>query len=218
VKRAAALGLRNLVVPRGAADKLFLTTSAIGRLIDPVPPGPAAILPGDAILVTGPLGSHGIAVLAARENLGLIPPPQSDVASLLPVVEALRTARVPVRAMRDATRGGVAAVLHEWAESSGHTLYVDENRLPATPQVRGACELLGLDPVYIANEAVMVAALPASCVDAAIAALRVETVSAQAVAIGEVRPRTSVPVVIRRVSGRETPLDEPLAAHLPRIC
>jgi hydrogenase expression/formation protein HypE len=220
---AAAAGVRVVtgdtkVVPRGAADGLFLTTAGVGELVEPIPPGPAALQVGDELIVTGPLGRHGIAVLAAREGLALEPPPASDVASLRPATEALRATGVPVRCLRDATRGGLAAVLHEWADACGHTLAVMEAMLPVTPEVRGACELLGLDPVYIANEGVMVAAVPSSYSELALAALRAVPVSAGAMCVGEVRTRTAVPVLVRRVSGRELSLDEPTAAHLPRIC
>ncbi len=117
------------VVPRGAADRIFITTTGIGEILEPAPVGPAGIRPGDALLVSGPIGQHGIAILAARENLGLSPPPQSDCRSLAPLATALRTVGVAVRAMRDATRGGLAAVLHEWASASGQTMRIEASRL-----------------------------------------------------------------------------------------
>jgi hydrogenase expression/formation protein HypE len=206
------------VVPRGAADGMFLTTTGIGERVEPAPPGPSALQPGDELLVSGPIGQHGIAVLACREGLGFDPPPESDAAPLADAVEALRRAGVPVRALRDATRGGLAAVLHEWAEACGHTMLIREQALPVTPEVRGACELLGLDPVYIAGEGVMVVAVPPGHSEAALAALHGVRETVAAVRIGTVRARTVVPVLIERASGREMPLDEPLAAHLPRIC
>ena len=113
-----------------------------------IPSGPESIQVGDVLIVSGPIGQHGISILVARENLGLMPPPASDCGSLLPLAESLRIAGVPVRAMRDATRGGVAAVLHEWANSCGLALTVDAARLPVTEEVRGAPELLGLPDPY----------------------------------------------------------------------
>jgi hydrogenase expression/formation protein HypE len=205
------------VVPRGAADGLFLTVSGLGERLDPVP-GPLALEPGDEILVSGPIGRHGVAVLAAREGLAFHPPPESDTASLIEPVSALRAAGVPARAMRDATRGGVAAVLHEWAEASGRTLAVEEEQLPVTPGVRGVCELLGLDPIYVACEGVMVVAVPAEQAHRALEALRTVPLAAQANRIGAVRTKMIAPVLIARGLGREQPLDEPLAAALPRIC
>jgi hydrogenase expression/formation protein HypE len=206
------------VVPRGAADGLFLNVAGVGERLDPAPPGPSALRPGDEILVTGPIARHGVAVLAAREGLAFDPPPRSDTAPLFRAVEALHTAEVPVRAMRDATRGGLAAVLHEWAEASGQTLAIDEGRLPVTPEVRGVCELLGLDPVHIACEGVMAVAVPARWSDAALAALQRVSQAAAAIRVGEVRPRAAAPVLISRGLGREQALDEPVAAALPRIC
>jgi len=206
------------VVPRGAADGMFLTTTGIGERIEPAPRGPAALQPGDELLVSVPIGQHGIAVLACRERLGFDPPPRSDAAPLADAVEALRRAGVPLQALRDATRGGLAAVLHEWAEACGRTMAIREAALPVTPEVRGACELLGLDPVYIAGEGVMVVAVPPGQAETALSALHGVRETAGAVRIGAVRERTLVPVLIQRASGRELPLDEPLAAHLPRIC
>jgi hydrogenase expression/formation protein HypE len=206
------------VVPRGAADSIYVNTAAIGELIAPVPPGPAAIEIGDALLVSGPIGRHGIAVLAKREQLGFSPEPQSDCGSLLPAVEALRQNSIVVRALRDATRGGVAAVLHEWARTCGHTLVVNESEVPVSDDVRGACELLGLDPLNIANEGTMVIAVEADHATAALAALRSVPGHERAATIGAVRDAALAPVVVRRGLGREIPLDEPQGAPFPRIC
>lgn len=206
------------VVPRGAADGLFLNTTGVGVLVEAVPPGPSALQTGDVLIVSGPIGRHGIAVMCAREELGFTPPPTSDCAPLFGAVEALRRAEVPVRAMRDATRGGLAAVLHEWAADCGQTLWIEESALPVSDDVRGACELLGLDPIHIANEGTMVVAIPRESADTAIAALRTVPVSAGAALIGEVTQRTVAPVVVERGLGRLLPLDEPAGAPLPRIC
>jgi hydrogenase expression/formation protein HypE len=206
------------VVPRGAADGLFITTTGLGEALDPTPPGAAALCLGDALLVTGPLGQHGIAVLAAREELAFDPPPVSDCQPLWDVVETLRSAGLLVRAMRDATRGGVSAVLHEWAEACGLTMSIDEASLPVTDVVRGACELLGLDPIHVANEGLMVVALPADQATAALAALRALPGSTRAARIGMVVARSIAPVIVRRGPGPSLPLDEPLGALLPRIC
>ena len=144
------------VVPRGAVDKLFINTSGIGELLYPFPPGPKALQTGDELIVTGPIGRHGIAILASREHLGFDPPPRSDCALLTSAADLMRESRFPVRAMRDATRGGVAAVLHEWASQAGATMSVDEATIPVSDDVRGACELLGLDPLHVPNEGTMV--------------------------------------------------------------
>ncbi len=220
---AARVGVRVVagdtkVVPRGAADGLFATTSGIGRLVSPAIPGPAALAPGDELIVSGPIGRHGVAILACRESLGFDPPPTSDCAPLVDAVAALRDAKLPVRAIRDATRGGVAAVLHEFAEACGHTLAIDESRLPVTGDVRGVCELLGLDPLQMACEGTMVVAVEAGFAEAAVTALRRVVESAGATAIGSVRPQVGTPVVVRRALGAEQALDEPSGAPLPRIC
>ncbi|HND56401.1 MAG TPA: hydrogenase expression/formation protein HypE, partial [Pirellulaceae bacterium] len=114
------------VVPRGAADRLFVNTSGLGELQVGAPSGPATLEPGDKLIVSGPIARHGVAVLAAREQLLIEPMPTSDCGLLWPAVRELLAAHVPVRALRDATRGGVAAVLHEWSRASGNTLAVDE--------------------------------------------------------------------------------------------
>jgi hydrogenase expression/formation protein HypE len=206
------------VVPRGAADRLFINTTGLGELIEPVPPGPHALQVGDELLVSGPIGRHGIAVLAARDALGFEPPPVSDCGPLFGCIEALRASGVPFRALRDATRGGVAAVLHEWAAASRLTLEIDEARLPMSPDVRGACELLGLDPLLVACEGTMVVAVEAGFAERAHAALLQCPESAGAAVIGTVTASGSAPVVVRRLLGRLQPLDEPAGAPLPRIC
>ena len=159
-----------------------------------------------------------MAVRASRERLAFDPPPTSDSAPLTDAIQAMRSAKIAIRAMRDATRGGVAAVLHEWAEAGDVTLAIEEAELPVTSEVRGACELLGLDPVHVANEGTMLVAVPASCTEEALRALRDVPESRHATRIGEVRSRTIVPVVVQRSLGQEVALDEPLGAPLPRIC
>jgi hydrogenase expression/formation protein HypE len=212
------------VVPRGAADGLFLNTSGIGRVIAPAPVGPESLQPGNELIVSGPVGRHGIAILAARENLGLIPPPETDCACLLEPVQYLRDLdlsggeRPAVLAMRDATRGGVTAVLHEWAAACDHTLTVDAASVPTTADVRGAAELLGLDPLHIANEGTMLIAASAGRGQDIVAALSHSLLTREAAVIGQVRSRTVAPVTVIRALGREQPLDEPSGAMLPRIC
>ena len=207
------------VVPRGAADGLFLTTTGLGELIDPVPPGPQSIQAGDILIVSGPIGRHGIAVLAAREQLAFDPPPQSDSAPLIEAVSLLRqSVGTGIRAIRDATRGGVAAVLQEWAVASGLTMTVCERQIPLTSDVRGACELLGLDPLHVACEGTMVIAVDPPSAVVALSALQRVSETRLAAVIGHVGPKGTSPVTIRRTLGLEQPLDEPLGAPLPRIC
>ena len=205
------------VVPRGSVDGLFLTTTGLGRLLEPAPTGSATIRIGDILLVSGPVGRHGVAILVAREQMPFDPPPVSDCGPLLEATAALRTSGVRIRAMRDATRGGVTAVMHEWARDCGHALVLDETRVPVTPEVRGVCELLGFDAAAVANEGTMVVAIPAADADAALAALRGVPTCAAAV-VGAVQARRSIPVLVKRAGGREQPLVEPSGAPFPRIC
>jgi len=150
------------VVPRGAADGIFINTTGIGEPADPVPPGPQTIRPDDVILVSGPIGQHGMAVLCAREELAFDPPPESDSAPLIQAVECLRsTVGADVRVTRDATRGGVSAVLHEWSATCGLTFHLVESQIPVSAEVRGASELLGLDPLHVACEGTLVT--PGGC-------------------------------------------------------
>lgn len=206
------------VVPRGAADKLFINTTGVGEIVSSAPVGPQSLEVGDEIIVTGPIGRHGIAVMVAREGLEFDPPPQSDSAPLVEAVKALQQAAVPVRALRDATRGGIGAVLHEWAEASGKTLAIEERRLPVTPDVRGACELLGLDPIHVANEGTMVVAVPRGEAERALAVLRSVRETSQSICIGRVESRGLAAVVVERGAQQKIPLDEPVGAPLPRIC
>lgn len=207
------------VVPRGTADGLFVNTAGIGQMVDPLPSGPATIAQGDRILVSGPIGRHGIAVLCARNEFELDPAPASDSRSVLAQVAALRDAAGSgLRAIRDATRGGVSAVLQEWADECGRTFELTEARIPVGDDVRGACELLGLDPLYVANEGTIVAAVHPDVADQALSALRRISGCESAAIIGEVRLKGLSAVTIQRALGGPLPLDEPSGAPLPRIC
>lgn len=206
------------VVPRGAADGLFITTSGIGYYQDNLRYDCRDLCVGDILIVTGAIAQHGMAVMAAREPLGLTAEICSDCGSLLPAVQQLRKAGIPIRAMRDATRGGVAAVLHEWSLACHHTLAVHESRIPIREEARGMCELLGLDPLFIANEGTMVVAVPERHANQALVALRQTPISVGSVVIGEVTQRKISPVTVIRSLGREIPLDEPSGSFLPRIC
>ena len=206
------------VVPRGAADRLFINTTGVGVFSDAPWPGPSCLEVGDEILVSGPIGRHGMAVMTSREGLEFDPPPTSDSAPLSEPVAAIQAERIPVRAMRDATRGGLAAVLHEWAESSKLTLAVVERQIPVTPDVRGVCEILGLDPIHVANEGTMVIAVPRDVADQTLQVLRGSPVSRGAARIGQVTERGLAPVVVQRALGNPLPLDELVGAPLPRIC
>lgn len=207
------------VVTKGAADGLFINTTGIGRFHSSHRCNSSAVRPGDCLLVSGSIARHGIAVMAARESLGFTPEPETDSAALHHVaMELIDCLGSDLRTMRDATRGGVAAVLHEWAEESGHTMCIEESRVPVRSESQGVCELLGLDPLFIANEGTFVAAVASHRVDDALAVLRSHLRIGSPSQIGEVRIRQLSPVLVSRGVGGDQPLDEPLFAMLPRIC
>jgi hydrogenase expression/formation protein HypE len=204
------------VVPRGAADSLFINTTGIGELVASPPAGAYSLEVGDELIVTGPIARHGIAIMASREGLDFDPLPQSDSAPLVDAVAALQHAAVPIRALRDATRGGLGAVLQEWAEASEKTLAIEERMLPVLPEVQGVCELLGLDPIHVANEGTMVVAVPQGHSSRAIDVLRRVPETAQSIAIGRVESRGLAAVLVERGTQQKIPLDEPVGAPLPR--
>ncbi len=207
------------VVPKGAADGVFINTTGIGRFQQPRMPGSRQITPGDSLIFSASIARHGLAILDARESFGFSPSPATDSGPLHQIAEALRIGLgCELRSMRDATRGGVAAVLHEWAEDCGHAMWIDEAAVPLSASTRGICELLGLDPLFIANEGTFVAAVAPNRCSEALAILHRFSRSREACKVGEVRNRVVSPVVVRRVVGFDQPLDEPLGAMLPRIC
>ena len=206
------------VVGRGQADGLYATTTGLGE----VPPGveihPRRIAAGDVVLLSGDLGRHGVAVLLAREGLGLESALQSCCAPLHGAVAALLRAGIDVRCLRDPTRGGLAAALCELAASAGLDLEIDETALPICAEVHAVCEILGLDPMHLACEGRMVAVVPEAQADAALAALREVPVSAGAVRIGHVLARDEGRVVLTGSYGARRVLDLPAGELLPRIC
>jgi hydrogenase expression/formation protein HypE len=205
------------VVPRGAADGLFVNTTGIGRLRAGIDLGRHRVTPGDRILVSGTIADHGIAILSAREGLEM-DAACSDTASIFDLVQSLFDAGIDVHFLRDPTRGGVSAVMHEIAEMANVSILLKEVALPLTEAVRGACEILGLDPLYIANEGKLVAIVGPDESEKALHCLRQHPLGKRAEVIGEVMPVTSAPVVIRNAFGSLRVLDEPSGALLPRIC
>lgn len=207
------------VVPRGKADGIFINTTGIGEVHKNSPVGPSSISNGDSIIVSGPIGRHGIAVLSAREELNFTPSPISDSGPLHePILSILSQGDHGIRAMRDATRGGVTSVLHEWSQSCGLTMQVEDASLPIDDAVRGASELLGLDPLYIANEGTMILAVDPEKEVQILSVLHSHPETQNAVTIGNVKQSITASVTILRLFGKEQPLDEPAGALLPRIC
>ena len=206
------------VVPRGAADRLFLHTTGVGRLRPGVDLGPHRVRPGDRVLVSGTLGDHGLAVLAAREGLELDGGLVSDTAPLHDLVSVLLAGGAEVHFLRDPTRGGVSAVLHELAEAAGVSAEIEEVAIPLAPATRGAAELLGLDPLYIANEGKLVAVIAADSAERALACLRAHPLGTNAALIGTIGSHDAGYVFVRGALGLLRVLDEPSGAPLPRIC
>lgn len=206
------------VVPRGCVDGLFINTSGVGVSLPGCVSDAKTLQPGDVLLVSGPIAQHGFAVLASREKFEMQSGLTSDCGPLWPAVAALYAANIPAKAMRDATRGGIAAVLHEWATECGHSLCIDQNQVPVTPEVQGMSELLGIDPLFVANEGTMLIAVPESAADSALDVLRSVPISRLSKRIGFVESRQIAPVSVIRTLKRRIPLDEPLGAMLPRIC
>lgn len=206
------------VVPRGAVDGIFINTAGIGEVLHPVPSGPETIVAGDHVVVSGPLGQHGMAVLLSRQSFLLEPVPSSDSAPLIEAVAAIRRAAgSSIRAIRDATRGGVSAVLHEWATDCRLTFELDASRIPVSAPVRSACELLGLDPLHVANEGLLVAVMSPDVSETVVRELH-QAGCPEAAVTGTVVERDICPVTVRRIFGTAQPLDEPSGAPLPRIC
>jgi hydrogenase expression/formation protein HypE len=206
------------VVERGHGDGVYINTTGIGI----VPPGrdiaAANARPGDVVLVSGTMGDHGMAILSVREGLTFDSPIVSDTAPLNGLVEALLAAVPDTRVLRDATRGGLSAVLNELARASGVGITFDEGRVPVNPAVRAGCEMLGMDPLYVANEGKLVAIVPAAQAEAALAALRGHPLGGDAAIIGQVTESHRGMVLARTAIGATRVVDLPTGELLPRIC
>ena len=208
------------VVERGSADGLFINTAGIGLIAPGRRLGADAIRPGDAVLVSGTLGDHGVAVMSRREGLEFEAAVSSDVAPLWPLAEALLAASPHLRALKDPTRGGLASALNELAEAAGVAVRIDEASVPVRPAVAGACDVLGLDVLNVANEGKFVVVVPADEAGAALAAMRGHALGRDAARIGEVLPPPphGPRVTLRTAIGGERVLEMPYGEDLPRIC
>jgi hydrogenase expression/formation protein HypE len=207
------------VVERGHADGMYICTSGVGQRDARAKLSPTQLRPGDRILLSGSIGEHGTAIMLARGEFELDAPIVSDTRSLWPAVDALLEAVGPdLRCMRDATRGGVASVLNELARSSSVAMIVREADVPVAPAVAGAAEILGIDPMYVANEGKMVVFVAPQSAEAALAALRGVTGCEQAVEIGEVRTEPPGMVLVHTSFGGRRVMDQLVGDPLPRIC
>ena len=206
------------VVEKGAADKLFINTSGIGVIRPGIAISAANARPGDVVVVNGVLGDHGTAILIARNQLALEAEIASDCQPLDGLVAAMLSACPSVRCLRDATRGGVATVLNEFAQSSQVGIRLRERDLPLREQVKGACEILGLDPLYLANEGRLVAVVPGPDAERLIAAMRAHPAGTGATVIGEVIEGPPGLVTLLTGFGGERVVDMLVGEQLPRIC
>ena len=206
------------VVERGKGDGLYVTTSGIGLIEHALTIAPASVRAGDAILLSGDLGRHGMAIMATRANLSFESAIESDCAPLVAPVQALLAAGLELHCLRDLTRGGLATALVEIAETAQLALAVDETAVPVTELVRGACEILGLEPLYVANEGRFVCFLPAAQANRALEILARTAPGGPPALIGHVRPAPAGQVTLRSVIGAERILDRLSGEQLPRIC
>lgn len=206
------------VVNHGAADKLFINTAGIGVMPRGVNIAATRARPGDVVIVSGSLGDHGVAILVARNELELQSTIASDCQPLHGLVQAMLAVCPDIHCLRDATRGGLATVLNEFAASSKVGIRLQERALPIQPEVRGACEMLGLDMLYMANEGKLVAVLPRSQADAVLAAMRAHPAGHDAAIVGEVLTEHAGHVVLQTAFGGERVVDMLVGEQLPRIC
>ena len=206
------------VVEKGSGDGLFINTTGIGVVREGVNLSAANARPGDRVIVSGTLGDHGIAILSEREGIGFDSPIRSDSAPLHTLVRAMLDASSEIRCMRDPTRGGLASSLNEIAARAGVGMELDETAIPIREEVRGACEMLGLDPLYVANEGKLVAIVAPEAADAVLAAMQSHPLGSRARVIGSVSEKHPGLVTARTVFGTTRIVDMLAGDQLPRIC
>jgi hydrogenase expression/formation protein HypE len=207
------------VVEHGKADKMYISTTGIGEFLPGVRIAPASVHVGDKVILSGPIGNHGITILLARGELDFEADLHSDTRCILPLVKAIAKEAAPgIRWMRDPTRGGVATSLNELARDTGLAISILEEQIPVRDEVRGACELLGLDPLHIANEGQFLAVIAGEYADAAMNALQQADGGTEARIIGEVREQPASAVLVTTRYGGSRIVDMLVGDPLPRIC
>lgn len=206
------------VVDRGKGDGIFINTAGVGLVEHSRTVTPAAVRPGDTILLSGDIGRHGMTIMAAREGIDFDSTLESDCAPLARTVQRLFAAEVDVHCLRDLTRGGLASALVEIAQASGLALHLTEDAIPASPLVRSACELLGFDPMYVACEGRFIAFVPAADAARALAELHADPLASAATMIGTVREGPAGLVTARSAIGTNRIVDMLSGEQLPRIC
>ncbi len=206
------------VVNRGAADKIFINTSGVGIVPEGVELGAARIRAGDKIILSGGIGEHALTIMLQREGLGIKAALESDVAPLNELAAVMLGGKARINAMRDPTRGGLASLLNEWANRRKLTITIEEEAIPVCEAVRGGCEILGLDPLYLANEGKLVAAVAAADAETLLTAMKQHPLGRDAAIIGEVSGEETPQVVLRTRIGGKRLLSLPEGELLPRIC
>jgi hydrogenase expression/formation protein HypE len=206
------------VVERGAADRIFINTAGVGVVPRGAQISASGAQPGDVLMVNGSLGDHGVAILIARNQLALEADVVSDSQPLHGLVAAMLAACPDIHCLRDATRGGLATVLSEFASASEVCIRVREAALPINDVVRGACEILGLDPLYLANEGKLAAIVPGAAADAVLAAMRAHPAGRESAIIGEVTSAPAGCVILSTAFGGDRSVDMLAGEQLPRIC
>ncbi|KAA0230846.1 hydrogenase expression/formation protein HypE [candidate division KSB1 bacterium] len=206
------------VVDRGKGDGIFINTAGIGVITHDLVISPASVKPGDLVLVNGDLGRHGIAIMAMREGLAFESEIESDCAPLADLVQTLLAANIEIHCLRDLTRGGLASALNEIAETARVQINLEEKNIPVREDVQGACEILGLDPLYIANEGRFIAFVPPAEVERALRVMRAHPLGEGARIIGEVKKESSGLVTMTSVIGANRIVDVLSGEQLPRIC
>jgi hydrogenase expression/formation protein HypE len=206
------------VVERGKADGVFITTAGVGVVYDGVAVSAERAAVGDKIIVSGTIGDHGVAILSVREGLEFGTEIRSDSAALHGLVETMVQTAPDMHVLRDPTRGGVAATLNELSHAAGVGMVLQESAIPILPEVRGACELLGLDPLYVANEGKLLCICPAASADALVTAMRAHPLGQDAAIIGEVIEDPHQFVTMETAFGGRRVVDWLAGEQLPRIC
>lgn len=206
------------VVERGAADKIFINTAGIGIIPAHINVSSSSAQPGDIVLINGQIGDHGAAIVGARGDLAIESNIASDCCALNSLIADLMAACPDTHCLRDATRGGIATVLSEFAAASKVCIKIDEKALPIRVEVRGICEILGMDPLYLANEGKLVAIVPANQAQAALAAMRKNEAGKESAIIGEVSQAPEETVILKTIFGGERIVDMLVGDQLPRIC
>jgi hydrogenase expression/formation protein HypE len=206
------------VVQKGKADGVYINTTGVGLIPTGIEIGGALAQPGDVVILSGPIGDHGIAVLSARGELDFEAEVQSDIAPLNHLIAAMLDASESVHVLRDPTRGGVATTLNEIAKQSNVGITLLEKNIPVRPAVRAACEMLGFDPLYVANEGKLLAIVGREEADRVLDTMRQQRYGADAVIVGEVQAESPGRVLLKTAIGSHRLIDVLLGEMLPRIC